>query len=115
MHKTVIAQINADMGKCAVEGVEEDQISRQEFDFSQWLRGFADRMAVARQHEAGCLPEHMADKESSPVSGEIPPRRYGLPIRLTAYIGMSSGGVLARAGNANRNANRDSRTTGFMG
>lgn len=65
MHKTVIAQINADMGKRAVEGIEEDQIARQKFGLRQRQRGLANRAAVTRQHDAGRLPVHVADEAAA--------------------------------------------------
>jgi hypothetical protein len=65
MHKAVIAQVNADMGKRAVEGIEKDQIAWLEFRLRQRLCRFADRAAVARQDYAGSLLAGMADETAA--------------------------------------------------
>jgi hypothetical protein len=65
MHETVVAQIDADMGERAVEGIEEDQVAWLEFFACQRLGRLADRAAVARQRDAGRFPEHVADEAAA--------------------------------------------------
>ena len=63
--KAGISQINADMRKRTIERVEKNQIAGLKFSRRQRLRGFTDGTAVARQDNAGGLPEHMADEPAA--------------------------------------------------
>lgn len=65
MNKPVSTQINTDMRKRPIEGIKKNQVARKEFGLGQWLRGFADRQALAREHHAGNLFENMADEAAA--------------------------------------------------
>ena len=69
MNKAVFAQVNADMGKRTVEGIEEDQVAGLKFCRRQRQRRFADRAGVARQDDSRCQPEYVADKAAAIETG----------------------------------------------
>lgn len=79
MDKTVAAQINTDMRKGAVKGVEKNQVAGLKFCLKKGVCSFADRPAVAWQHHASYLPEYMAYETTAIESrfGRIAPETIG--------------------------------------